>query len=183
MAHPTIRTYEITNRTSGLSLGVYEGATAEEALEELARAAGYESRDDEARQLGRERAELDAELLVEDTREPFRRAAQTANELLVEVGMTTPERPIVWIDECGLTRINPVGQGRPGRLDVEALRPRAERLLQEYGEDSEVVRDAQDLWDGVAYAGQHGWYPATGRMLATEAFHLGVSLERARRGA
>jgi hypothetical protein len=34
-------TYTITNRTSGLVLGVYQGATEAEALDAMARDAGY----------------------------------------------------------------------------------------------------------------------------------------------
>lgn len=41
-------TFRIASQTSGASLGEYEAATAAEALDKMAQAAGYDDRDDAA---------------------------------------------------------------------------------------------------------------------------------------
>lgn len=43
-------TYEISNKTSGQPLGEYEGETEQDALDALARDAGYDSYNDARRQ-------------------------------------------------------------------------------------------------------------------------------------
>lgn len=56
--------YRITNRTSGLSLGLYWGETADEAVEAMHREAGYASSEDAAEALGSTVEALRADLLA-----------------------------------------------------------------------------------------------------------------------
>lgn len=55
--------YQLTNRTSGLDLGTYEGATAYDAIEAMHRDAGYADIDAAAETLG-----TTAEALIADIR-------------------------------------------------------------------------------------------------------------------
>jgi hypothetical protein len=56
--------YRISNRTSGLVLGVYEGYTAEDAIETMAVAAGYMSSLEAAAATAQTLAAYWADLLV-----------------------------------------------------------------------------------------------------------------------
>lgn len=57
--------WNISNTTSGLELGVYEGVTREEALDAMARDAGYESFADSCKTCGDDGSDIKAER-VED---------------------------------------------------------------------------------------------------------------------
>jgi hypothetical protein len=61
--------YRITNRTSGLSLGLYWGETPDDAVEAMELAAGYRSSRDAAEALGETAESLRADLIVEPVAE------------------------------------------------------------------------------------------------------------------
>ena len=56
--------YKISNKSSGLVLGVFEAEDEDSALDEMARDAGYRDHADVAKQLDRDLDDLRAELIV-----------------------------------------------------------------------------------------------------------------------
>lgn len=67
---PIPPTYSITNRTSGVALGSYEGASPEQAIDAMHRDAGYVGTEGAADALGTTVEALRAELLTEATLTP-----------------------------------------------------------------------------------------------------------------
>lgn len=57
-------TFSITNRSSGLCIGDYQGCDADEAIDAMARDAGYDSQADAAAVLGTTVERLNRDLLV-----------------------------------------------------------------------------------------------------------------------
>lgn len=57
-------TFSITNRSSGLCIGDYQGRDADEAIDAMARDAGYDSQADAAAVLGTTVERLNRDLLV-----------------------------------------------------------------------------------------------------------------------
>ncbi len=60
-------TYTIKNRVTGLTLGEYEAESVKGAIEAMRRDAGYTSSEQAAAALGKSIAEIDEDLIVEES--------------------------------------------------------------------------------------------------------------------